>query len=292
MTIFSETLFTKKFDFAELDRTVASTVRLAAQNPVSLYLFFQRYSYFNGYASAMISRLASSISISRYLFTDPEILINEQADRGMQIADRVMFAAADEGANGVSHRSLAQATLRTVGDYAGLSVEERNQYSQIPAWLDEIVNQVIQNYQGIPGNIASLIKAMGFHLASEMMGDREYTLLDRIIRHENKGVGFDSYLNQTSPIKIQDHQYHPWCWVLIHSQYEDSGVEFLHYQSALEALNLSVRYTSESEHKILNLAFQGFKKFVDLQQMLFREIYRESLELSQKAETSYIVSAF
>ena len=210
MRTFSETLFAERFDFAELEQTVASTVRLAIQNPVSLYLFFQRYTYFNGYASSMISRLASSISMSRYLFKDSEILINEQADRGMQIADRVMFAAVDEGANGVSHRSLAQATLNTVGDYAGLCVEQRNEYCRVPAWLDEIINGIIQNYQGTPGNIASLIEAMGFHVASEIMGDSEYGLLDKIVRHENKGVGFDSYLNQAYPVKIQGHTYHPW----------------------------------------------------------------------------------
>ena len=291
MTIFSETFFSEKFDFVELDLTVASSVKLAVQTPVSLYLFFQRYTYFNAYASSLIARLASSIAISRYLFKEPEMLINEQADRGMQIADKVMFAAVDEGANGISHRSLAQATLRAIGDYAGLSVEERNQYSQVPSWLDEIVNRTIQNYQGTPGDIASLIKAMGFHLASEMMGDREYTILDRIIRHENKGVGFDSYLNQTSGIQIGDHRYHPWCWVLIHSQYESSGIELLHYQSALEALNLSLRYTNKLEKEIFHWVLQGFQRFVDLQQTLFREIYRECLELSQTTKIPYVISA-
>ena len=48
MTTFSENLFTEKFDFVELEQPVASTVRLATQYPVSLYLFFQRYTYFNG----------------------------------------------------------------------------------------------------------------------------------------------------------------------------------------------------------------------------------------------------
>ena len=70
MITFSENLFTEKFDFVELEQTVASTVRLATQNPLALYLFFQRYTYFNGYASSVIARLASSIAMSRYLFND------------------------------------------------------------------------------------------------------------------------------------------------------------------------------------------------------------------------------
>lgn len=288
MATFSEARFYEKFDLASLDQTVASTIRLATQNPNSLYLFFQRYTHFNGYASAVISRLASSIGISRYLFANSEELVTEEADRGMDIAAKVMFAAADEGAYGVSHRSLAQATLKTVGDYAQLATKQRNQFAQIPAWLDVITKEVVSGYQGTPGDIASLVQAMGFHAASEIMGDREYTLLDTIIRHENQGVGFDSYLRQNaSSVEIQGHRYNPWCWVLIHSRYEDSGVEVEHFEQALEALNLCVLYRSEPEQQILEWGLQGFEAFVKLQQRLFREVYRECLELQQACEAKY-----
>ncbi|MEO0014825.1 MAG: hypothetical protein RLZZ535_3214, partial [Cyanobacteriota bacterium] len=71
MPQFTESYFEGLFDFAELDRTVSSTIRLAAKDPRALYQFFQRYMYFNGYASSVIARLASSIAMSRYLFNDP-----------------------------------------------------------------------------------------------------------------------------------------------------------------------------------------------------------------------------
>ena len=284
MVTFSENLFKEKFNFTDLDQTVASTIRLAAQNPVALYLFFQRYSHFNGYASAVISRLISSIGMSRYLFNDSEILVTEEADRGMEIASEILKAAADEGAYGASHRSLAQATLKAVGDYAELSDHERNQFSQIPPWLDEIVKQVITHYQGTPGDLASLIKGIGCHTASEILGDHEYSLIDTIVRYENRGIGFDYYLNEVSaPVEIQGHRYNPWCWVMIHSRHEGSGVEEEHFKYAIDALNLCVLYTNESQQQIIDWAMEGFRAFVELQQQLFREIYRECLELTQNS---------
>jgi hypothetical protein len=200
----------------------------------------------------------------------------------------VMIAAVDEGGCTVSHRSLAQAILKTVGDYTGLSSEERNQLSRVPGWLDEIVDAVVSNYQGTPGDIASLIQATGFHTASEMLGDREYALLDMIIRYENRGIGFDHYLrDNASTIIIEGHRYDPWCYVLIHSKHQSSGKEIEHAESALEALNLLATYRTESEQQIQEWVFQGFKGFVELQQRLFREIYRECLELVQHSEITH-----
>lgn len=288
MTLLSETVLEERFDFSALEQTVASTIRLAAQNPTSLYLFFQQYIYFNGYASSVISRLASSIAMSRYLFADPDKLVIEEADRGFEIAAEIMVAAADEGAYGVTHRALAQLLLKTVGDYAELSTDERNQFSKAPTWLNEIVEAVMAGYQGTPGNAASLIQAIGFHAASEMLGDREYALLDRIVCHENREVGFARYLKeQTSSVKIREHRYGPWCYVLIHGKHEGTGAEAKHFVHVLDAINMLFLYRPEPEQQILEWVLQGFNAFVELQQRLFTEISRECLELLQTSETTH-----
>ncbi|MGB7415316.1 MAG: hypothetical protein WA902_14010, partial [Thermosynechococcaceae cyanobacterium] len=209
----------------------------------------------------------------------PELIVTEEADRGMEIAAKVMSAAADEGANDSPvHRALAQLTVKTAGDYAGLSADERNELSPVPMWLREISEAVIVSYQGIPGDVASLVKAMGFHLASEMLGDQEYTLLDMVIRHENRDTGFDAYLrNEAKPVKIGDHRYTPWSWILIHSQYGGSGVEVEHFEYGLDALNLAARFSRESEAQMKSWAIEGFGEVVALQQRMFREIYKECL---------------
>ena len=283
MSTFSEDFFHDLFDFEQIERTVTSTVRLAIKDPIALYLFFQRYSYFNGYASAMISRLASTIGLSRYTFSNPELIVKEEADRGMDIAAQVMSAAADEGANGTPvHRALAQFTVKTVGDYAELSDQERNTFAKIPSWLQEIIRDVISNYEGKIDDEASLVRAMGFHMASEMLGDREYALLDMVVRYENKGIGFDRYLKQEAkPVLINDHRYTPWSWVLIHSRHDGTGVEVEHSEFAISALNMAVRYGSASEKQMKIWAEEGFRAFVELQQRLLREIRRECLELAQ-----------
>jgi hypothetical protein len=196
----------------------------------------------------------------------------------MEIAANVLAAAADEGANGgVCHRSLAQMTLQTVGDYARLTTEQRNRFAQVPHWLEQIVQSVVTHYQGIPGDRASLVRALGFHAASELLGDRENAILDRVIRFEGKESGLNRYMNeQATKRMIQGHWYHPWAYILIHGQHNGSGVEAEHFEYALNALNLCVQYQPHSADQIHAWAMEGFNTFIELQQRLFREIRQES----------------
>lgn len=280
MPIFSVEFFEKKVNLQEIDKTVESAIETATHNPESLYLFMQRYTHFNGYASAVIARLASSIGLSRYLFTNPELLVVEEADRGLEIAAQIMDAAADEGTDQKPvHRLLAQILLKTIGDYANLSVEQRNEFSTPPLWLQDISTSLISNYEGRPGDLRSLITAMGFHLASEILGDREYALLDKVIRYDNKNTGFDYYLRkETRPARINGHSYDPWCWVVIHGKHQGKAAECEHLACALNALNMTIRYCNESQDTISEWVLAGFQDFVTLQQKLFSEIHREMLE--------------
>ena len=282
MTIFSEELFEQEFRFEQLEDTVTNAIRDAIKTPESLHLFFQRYIYFNGYASSVIARLASSIAMSRYLFADSAIPVIDEADRGFQISAEVMVAASDEGAYDITHRELAQLLLKTTGDYAKLSIEERNLYSQVPNWLDDIVEATMAGYQGTPGDVVSLIKAVGFHAASEMLGDREYALLDKIVRYDYKGEGFDQYLSEkTSAVKLGKHRYDPWCYVVIHGKHEGDGAEAKHFVHVLNALEMICAYRPESVEQITEWVYQGFSGFVSLQQRLFQEIQKECLSQTE-----------
>ena len=282
MVQFTESYFEELFDFAELDNTVSATIRLAAKDPQAFYQFFHRYLYFNGYASSVISRLASSIAMSRYLFNDPNVAVKEEADRGFQISAEVMIAAADEGSHEITHRELAQLLSKTLGDYAKLSTEERNEMSQVPDWLEEICQETMAKYQGTPNDAESLIKAIGFHAASELMGDREYALLDMIVRYENEGIGFDRYLKQeTKATRIGKHRYLPWGYILIHGKYEGTGAEAKHFVHVLNALNMVLEFRPESNEQLTEWVLEGFNSFIKLQQSLFRKIFQECLKMSQ-----------
>ena len=288
MSLFSAHFFQDRFNFKEIDETMDSALRTAAQQPYYFYVFMQRYTYFNAYASAVIARLASSIGLSRYLFRNHELLVLEESDRGLEIAAQIMAAAADEGTDRKPvHRLLAQLLLKTIGDYAHLSVEERNNIAQPPQWLIDISNSLVANYEGKPNNLEALVKAIGFHVASEILGDREYSLIDKIIRFDYKNIGFDKYLRlEARPTKIQGHFYDPWCWVVMHGKHEGSAAECEHLACAIRALNMTVRYCNEPQENITDWVLNGFQAFVNLQQQLFYEIHRENLELMDSTKGS------
>ena len=280
MSPFSVQFFQDKIKNQEIDETIESSLRTAAQDPHLLYIFMQRYTHFNAYASAVIARLASSIGLSRYLFKNPELLAIEESDRGLEIAAQIMAAAADEGTDKKPvHRLLAQSLLKTIGNYANLSIEDRNHLAHSPQWLEHITSTLVENYAGTPGDLESLVKAMGFHVASEILGDREYALIDKVIRHEYKDMGFDKYLKTTAKsIRIGGHNYDPWCWVVIHGQHNGSAAECEHLICAINALNLAVRYCNQPQERLIEWVNSGFQSFVVVQQKLFYEIHRENLE--------------
>ena len=213
---FSEEFFRQCFPVNEAQDQIEQYFNRAIEHPTGLYMFFQRYTHFNAYTSAVIARLASSIAMSRYLFKDPTVEVIEESDRGFNLAAKVMIAASDEGTNdGAPHRTLGQLLLRTMGNYANLSVAEQNQFADVPAWLTDICDGIMTGYAGVPGDAAALIRSMGFHAASELFGDIEYGLVDKVVRYDNKNVGFDAFLRKTPVAELCGHRYHPWSYILV-----------------------------------------------------------------------------
>ncbi len=283
-SILSKDLIDRQFDLRSLDRSVEAACEMAMRDPRSLYLFMQRYVHFNGYAGSLVARLASSIGLSRDLFNSADCSVIDEADRGMEIAAKVFAATidehADQGAKYVPHRTLAQITLKAVGDYAGLTEAERNEFAVTPTWMKEVLNDTVAKYQGVPGDAAALIRGMGCHVASEMLADREYALIDKVIRHDHRGTGFDAFLrNGDGKAKINGHNFSAWYWIVIHSKHQGVGVEAEHSEFALEAIDLAAAYRPESTQQIRKYALQGFADFVSIQQKVFAEISRECSEL-------------
>ena len=132
-------------------------------------------------------------------------------------------------------------------------------------------------YAGVPGDAASLIRSMGFHAASELFGDIESALIDKVVHYDHKDVGFDAYLHQTPAASVCGHRYHPWCYILIHSSYQSAaGVEASHFASIADALNLVVDYRPESTEQIMEWVLEGFEQFMSLLQEMFCRVDEES----------------
>jgi hypothetical protein len=283
-SILSKDTIDRLYDLDKINRSVESCCEIAVRDPRALYLFMQRYVHFNGYAGCLVARLASSIGLSRDLFNNPDCTIVDEADRGMEIAAKVIAATidehSDEGAKYVPHRTLAQATLKAVGNYARLSEAERNQFAVTPKWMEEVLTDTVNGYQGVPGNAPALIRAMGFHAASEILADREYSLIDKVVRYDNRGKGFDAYLHtDDGKVKINGRPFSAWYWIVIHGKHGGSGVEADHFQYALEALDMAAEYRPESAQKVREYALEGFNDFAMIQQRLFAEIAKECSEL-------------
>ncbi len=275
---FSEEFFRQCFPVNEAQDRIEQYFNRAIEHPTGLYMFFQRYTHFNAYTSAVISRLASSIAMSRYLFTDPTVEVIEESDRGFNLAAKVMIAASDEGTNdGAPHRTLGQLLLRTMANYANLSVAEQNQFAEVPAWLTDICDQIMVGYAGVPGDAAALIRSMGFHAASELFGDIEYGLVDKVVRYDNKNIGFDAFLRKTPVANLCGHRYHPWSYILVHASHDGAaGVEACHFECVVDALNLVADYRPESEEQIMQWVLEGFEQFMNLEQSMFYQVDAES----------------
>jgi hypothetical protein len=269
---FTTETFDDLFDRQMNNANIEATIKLAASDPVKLYYFMQRYAYFNSFAGSLVARLASSIGISYQLFRQEEVAVVEQSDRGLEIAAKVLAATIDEhadaGAQQVPHRTLAQVTLQAVGDYAQLSNLELNKIGEAPDWMETIITDLIAGYQGKIDDLEAIVTAIGFHIGSELLADREYSLIDKVVRYTNRGHGFDAWL-QGKQVEVGGKRLSPWYWIVVHGKHNASGVEADHFELALDALNLLAQYRPESHEQIWQWASKGFLDFAELQQRLF-----------------------
>jgi len=273
----------ERFDFERLNALVVHSCAITMQKPLALYRYMQRYTHFNGYAGSLVALLAGSLGASRELFMDPAAAVVDEADRGVTIASHVFKATIDEHHDKsyrVTHRMLAQAMLKAMGDFAGLSTEERNRMADKPQWYVELLNGAIGIYPGRVGDVKALFQALGCHCASELLADREYSLMDRVIRKENGDRGFFQYFKQSSKhVEIDGASLNTYCWIPLHGEHAKAGVEHDHFEDALRAMDLAAMYRPEPREQLRQWVIEGFQAFVDTQQGLFRGMLRECEEL-------------
>jgi hypothetical protein len=152
-------------------------------------------------------------------------------------------------AHGNTPRALNPILLHAVGDYAQLSGAERHRIAQLPNWLRKVTQTVVSHYPSPAGDIATLGRTLGFHAAVEMIG--EPAVLDRLLHYDC-----------------------PWCHLI-----QSPASRQDQPQQALNSLNLLLDCRPELPQQIKAWGYEGYQSFIDLQQQLFLESYRESLEL-------------
>ncbi|BAZ21257.1 hypothetical protein NIES4073_21350 [Kalymmatonema gypsitolerans NIES-4073] len=248
----------------------------AAKTPRALYVFMQRYVCYGRTFSSSVPTLAGTIS-SSHLLQDPTCSVPMHAGRSMDVAAKVLAASIEEFTDprtGVSHGTLSYALLDKLAEYANLSQAEINTIYQSGTWLSDIISYVKTAYKAESDSLESLVSAIGFHVATETVGDNEFGIINDVLFSQHRNNSFGRFI-RNSKVSFQQGTVSPWYWIVIHGTSDSKGVELKHSAEAFAALNYVVRYSNVSEQQIIEWAGQGFAEFAYIQTKFFQQVQQE-----------------
>ena len=263
MPTLDEAYFRSLVDFAAVETRVRE--RLAALNDGPRVMrFFIDYASWNGCFANGVSALASLIGQQREIFLEPGFA-RSVADRSNYIAGFFFDAARDEYDDHInpmrdSHRCMAQASLIGMKDFYRLG-DAALDAAEPPA-LRQINDGVVAGYTGqavaAQGATAQCFFAMGFHLGSELLADREFSLIDEHLRaHCNDLV--QHLMRNTVTLAGATHRCY--AWVGVHSGH-GGGVEADHFDHAVQGAREAFQYlASGSGESALKALVEGFRAF-------------------------------
>lgn len=218
--------------------------------------FIARYASWNGAFGSGVAGLSSKIGRSRSLFFEPGFP-RPLGDRSVLLASWFFDAARDEfddrdTPHRDTHRCLAQATLAGIVEHAiEHGVGELRDPAHLeevladPPWLDRLRASVAIGY----GNQSAddrpaIFRAIGFHLGSEMLADREFSVIDAELRaHHPELVA--ALIARTVTLAGQAHPCYQ--WIRIHSSH-GGAAEADHFAWALRGVDTAFRFSPEAEH--------------------------------------------
>jgi hypothetical protein len=246
-------------------RIFASALEQSAANTRELLCVLSRYIHFNSVFGSGVANLAGEIGSRQDLFRDREETVTLLADRSVEVAADVFFAAIDEfgDQNRIrrsTHRTLAQATLKAAGQFFGLSSAELDKIAQPYDATLVAIRRVRDGYR-INQTIdePKMFRAIGFHIASEVLADEEFNILDAYLRGHHPDLV--EYLLDTK-VPMGDSDNAAYRWVQIHT-----SVEADHFAAAVRSATQALRYYAGSETQacIKGWVLDGFREFVEVQ---------------------------
>jgi hypothetical protein len=259
-------------NFGAHERMVHEAIATALADPLQRLRFLGRYTSWNGLFGSGVAALAGKIGRSRRLFLDPDEPVLALADRSVYVGSFFFDAARDEfddheSVHRDTHRCLAQATLKglleiesahvpALADHRGV-----NRLLAEPDWLQDLNVRVAQGYGvGSADDLPAIFHAIGYHLGSELLADREFSIIDESLRHAAADLVQQLLMKRVS-IAGQEHvAYH---WIAIHSGH-GGAAEADHFEWATQGARLALRFTSESDHGALKQKLtQGFIAFAN-----------------------------
>ena len=257
-------------DFDVQEQLVRTALANALAEPYARVRFLGRYTSWNGLFGSGVAALAGKIGRSRGLFFDAEQPLRAVADRSVYVASYFFDAARDEfddrdTVHRDTHRCLAQSTLMATIDYenaaAGLpmSIAEVNVLLADPPWLAQLNSRVATGYgAGSPDELQSIFESIGYHLGSELLADREFSIIDETLR--THAPGLVEYLQGTQ-VSIAGQEHAAYQWIAIHSGH-GGGAEADHFEWATQGARLALRFSDRTGHASLRAALdRGFVAF-------------------------------
>lgn len=257
-------------DFDAAEDLVDAALDKAFGSREQLLRFMGRYTSWNGFFGSGVATLAGKVGRSRGLFASPDQPIHALADRSVHVASFFFDAARDEfddtsTAHRDTHRTLAQATVAGLvawtREECALSDDDINALLNDPLWLRALHDRVAIGYGAAsPDDLPNVFRAMGYHLGSEVLADREFSLIDEGLRARMPGLV--AFL-RTRRVLLAGEEHDAYHWLGIHSGH-GGGVEEDHFAWAVQGVERGYRYTDSALHPLiqdqLHLGFGDFAR--------------------------------
>jgi hypothetical protein len=235
------------------------------ESPSDLLCSLGRYIHFNSVFGSGVASLAGEIGSRQDLFREPNEDVEIIADRSVEVAANIFFAAIDEfGDRGrihrSTHRTLAQSTLKATGRFYGLALSDLNEiacpYEPTLVGISKIregygINQIVDEQK--------IFRAIGFHIGSEVLADEEFNILDKYLRARHPELV--EYLEQAK-VEINGTENGAYRWIQIHT-----SVEADHFSAAVIGANLALHYYTgpKSQACVKVWVIDGIKDFTEVQ---------------------------
>jgi hypothetical protein len=261
--VLDATFFRSLVDFGSVEQRVRDRLSLLVSGK-DVLRFFVEYASWNGCFANGVSALTAMVGGQRELFQESG-LPRAVADRSNYVAGFFFDAARDEYDDHInplrdSHRCMAQASLICMQGFFGLGSEALDEDE--PAELRAVNADVLAGYTGQTcadlGTLARAFSAMGFHLGSELLADREFSLIDEYLRAQRNDMV--QHLMR-STVKLAGAEHRCYAWVGVHSGH-GGGVEADHFEHAAQGARHALRYIpAGSTGLAMDALVAGFRAF-------------------------------
>jgi hypothetical protein len=224
-----------------------------------------RYIQFNSAFGPGLANLSGEIAARQGLFRDCDEPARLLADRAAEVAADFFYAAVDEFDDRATawrdtHRTLAQATLEGAALFFGYSRAQLDDVVRLNRATEEAMARVSEGY-GLGARLEDrrLFTGMGFHVGSEILADREFVIIDRLLREQRPEL-VAALEGMRVPILGEKHN--AYYWIRIHT-----GVEAQHFDAALSGVNKALRFYAGPDQptQVKGWILEGFARFAAVQ---------------------------